>query len=261
MENRKSVYIKKERKKFTIEDLVNVVKTCKSKGDFYTNHREEYNYCNRTGLLKHMLELIPRRTKWDRESLLAESLKYSTRTEWMKNNISSYNTAIRLGIHDECIKHMGERKPFSPKKRWSYESCKEVYSKYNNLKDLRENEKRAISAAYLNGWHKELSKDYIKVPDNKYKWTFDKVKEEALKYQSIKDLAKSNPTIYQKALREDWLDLIIGHMTKGYTKWTIERLTEEASKYPKNKLYKGNPAANLYIKRHKLENIVYKEEE
>jgi len=252
-------YIKKEWKKFDIDHLREIAKNCKSKGDFYTNYRDAYNYCNRNGLLKEMLQLIPRKIKWSKESLIAESLRYSTRREWMEKNISSYNTAVKSGYYDECIKHMGERKSFSPEKKWTYEKCKEIYLKYNNLKDLRLNERKVVSAAYLNGWHKEFCSHFIKVPNGKYKWTYDKVKEEVLKYNSINELAKKNPTVYVKALKEKWLDSIIGHMTKGYKRWTIEKLVEEVSKYPKNQLYKKSSAALMYIKRHKLEDKVFNE--
>jgi hypothetical protein len=252
-------YVKKEWNKFDIDKIKEIAKNCKGKGDFYINYREEYNFCNREGILKSVLNLIPRKIKWDKESLIEESLRYSSRREWMEKNISSYNTAVKSGYYDECVKHMGGKKKFSPEKKWTFEKCKEIYSKYNNLKDLRKNDNKAILAAYHNGWHKELIKEYIKVPDKKYKWTFEKCKEEALKYNSINELAKKNPTVYVKALREKWLDSIVGHMTKGYKRWTIEKLVEEVSKHPKNQLYKKSGAALMYIKRHKLENQVFKE--
>jgi hypothetical protein len=97
----------------------------------------------------------------------------------------------------------------------------------------------------------------VNSPSGKTKWTFEKVKEEALKYSSIKEMSEKNPTIYVKSLKNNWLELIIGHMNKGYKKWTIEKLMEEVSKYPKNQLYKKSPAAHRYIKRHKLENKVF----
>jgi len=258
MESKSSSYTKKEWKKFTKTHLIEVAKSCSGKGDFYVNYRDEYNFCNREGILKEILKVIPRKRKWDKESLLEEAKKYSSRKEWMMNNISSYNTGIKLGYYDLCVKHMGKPKSFSPEKKWTYGKVKAVYDKYTNLVDLRENDSAAMSAAYFNGWHKKLSKNYIKVPNRKLKWTYDKVKEEFLKYDSIKELSKNNPTVYVKALKNKWLKEIATHMTKGYKKWTIEKLVEEVSKYPKTQLYKKCPAALQYIKRHKLEKQIFK---
>jgi hypothetical protein len=257
MNSEKRKYIKKNPIVYTIDQLKEIAKNCSSKEDFYVNHAKEYRYAIKMGLNKEITKLIPRKRKWTKETILSEALRYGSRKEWMDNNISSYNVALKSGYYDDCVKHMGPRKNFVPEKKWTFEICEEIYSKYDTLKELRESESKAVSAAYFHGWHKDLCSKFVNSPSGKTKWTFEKVKEEALKYSSIKEMSEKNPTIYVKSLKNNWLELIIGHMNKGYKKWTIEKLMEEVSKYPKNQLYKKSPAAHRYIKRHKLENKVF----
>jgi hypothetical protein len=45
-----------------------------------------------------------------KENVLAEALNYKTRSEWVKNSSSSYNSANKNGWVDECSTHMIKRK-------------------------------------------------------------------------------------------------------------------------------------------------------
>ena len=93
------------------------------------------------------------------------------------------------------------------------------------------------------------------------RWTFDRVKEEALKYKSIKDFKNNNRNAYFKAVYSKWLLDVIGHMTEGNTKWTIDKIVDKLSQYDKKIWYKTPEckAAYYYMKRHDItDNVMTK---
>lgn len=251
------VYQKKVWPTYTIEELVKIAKSCSSKEDFREKHRQHYNYCIKHKITKEILTLIPHKKKWTKEALLEESKKYNKRSDWMSANISAYNTALKSDFYEECVVHM-VKKTFGKEIIWTYEVVKEIYLKYDNIKDLRENDISAYNAAIRYGWHKEFGENLERGWNKNKKWDFDAVSKEALKYNSIKDLQRNNPSAYNTAIRNKWLMDVIGHMSGGNTKWTIDKLVNVLSKHPKNKWYKIKEchAAFVYMKRHKLQNEV-----
>ena len=89
-------------------------------------------------------------------------------------------------------------------------------------------------------------------------WTYDKCKEEALKYKARGEFSQKNPTAYQRALRKEWLDEICVHMISlrdlglGSSNKNIKKRREYHRKY--GKVYRKNPKAkerkqNLELKR------------
>lgn len=69
------------------------------------------------------------------------------------------------------------------------------------------------------------------------KWTYEKCKEEALKYKMRDEFKKYSNSCYSKCVRDNWLDKICEHMStkhKPKNYWTFERCKEEALKH-KNK--------------------------
>ena len=83
-------------------------------------------------------------------------------------------------------------------------------------------------------------------------WTFEKCKEEALKYDEKIIFYKQSSSAYEKAYKKKWLDLITQHMKKR-TYWTYETISKEATKYKtrsefrihNNKAYKAAYRRNL----------------
>jgi hypothetical protein len=146
-------------------------------------------------------------------------------------------------------------------RKHTYENVKEVYSKYSRIKDLFDNDRKVYNAAIRNGWHKELSKNMERYVTDNSTWTFEKVKVEALRYNSIKEFKEGNRSAYFKAVYSKWLLDIIGHMTGGNTKWTIEKLVSVLKNYEINRWYKTPEckAPLAYIKRHKIEEQVLNE--
>jgi len=65
----------------------------------------------------------------------------------------------------------------------------------------------------------------------KLKWTEEKLKEEALKYDTRGEFSKGSESAYSAARKKGLLDDICGHMEGRKLKWTEDMLQEEALKY------------------------------
>ena len=89
-------------------------------------------------------------------------------------------------------------------------------------------------------------------------WTFEKCKEEALKYYTKKEFHHKSGSAYDSACTHGWLDEIQSHL-KGNRKpnnyWTKERCLEEALKYNKRREFqkKSGSAYNTCLKNNWLD--------
>ena len=248
-------------KKLTKEEIIDIAKGCENKQEFYTKYKKLYDYCTYVGIRKEVMSYVPHKKKWTEESLLNEAKKYNTRSEWLRKNTSSYNIALKnKELFEKCVAHMEYYGKFgeSTMIKHTYELCKETYGKYDRLNDLIKNERNVYSAAIRNGWHQELSSHMTKYKGYNVKWTFEKVKQEALKYNSIGEFKDNNRGAYFKAIYSKWLMDVIGHMTGGNRKWNVDKLVEVLKKHDSKKWYKINEckAAFAYMKRHNLTNDV-----
>jgi hypothetical protein len=257
-----SVKRKYNKNNLTKEQIIELAISCENKGEFIKKHYNIYTYLNKTSFKKEIMALIPRKIKWTPELLIGEARKYNSRSQWLKNNASSYNIANRdTELYKKCVEHMGSCGKFGEPntvKKYTYEIVKDVYSKYNTINELFSNDRNIYNAAIRNGWHKEFSKDMQKYVTRKQVWTYERVKEEALKYNSIKEFREKNRSAYFKAVYSKWLVDVIGHMTGGNTKWTLEKIVDRLSKHDKNSWYKDPTcrAAYYYMKRHNISDKV-----
>lgn len=83
---------------------------------------------------------------------------------------------------------------------------------------------------------------------NNLKWTYEKCKEEALKYDTKLEFRKKSNSAYDACVRNKWIDDLCSHMTSkrkpsGY--WTFERCEEEVSKH-KSRMDFQNNASGAY---------------
>jgi len=85
-------------------------------------------------------------------------------------------------------------------------------------------------------------------------WTFEKVAEEAKKYQTRTEFQKNSKAAWSRAQYKGWMDRVCGHMLvkkrpNGY--WTLDRLKGEAKKYKTRKEFqRGCLAAYDFAYRH-----------
>lgn len=77
--------------------------------------------------------------------------------------------------------------------------------------------------------------------EEKKKWDYKSVKEEASKYKSRKEFWKGSNSAYDVARKNGWLDEWFGHL---YKSWDYDSVKEESSKYKsRTEFAKGNESA------------------
>jgi hypothetical protein len=95
---------------------------------------------------------------------------------------------------------------------WTFDRCKDEALKYYTKKDFTKNSGSAYNAAYKNCWLNDICKHMIIFTKPKSYWTFDKCKDEALKYYTKKDFRNYSNSAYQIAKKGKFLDEICTHM-------------------------------------------------
>ena len=245
----------KKMETYSFDEVKKIMSECKDKTEFHKKYYRLYLHCKKMGWLDELIKVLPRKRKWTIESLKEESKKYKTRSEFIKSNVSAYNIALKSGHYDEIISHMGERSPFIPEIKWTYDNVKEIYIKCKNMKEIRTKYGQiVITVAKKNKWHDEFSKHFVNDTHPNLIWTFERVKEEAQKYESKKEFGSNSPSAYQRAITMEWMDNISVHMKNGYTKWTKEKMIEIISECQSMKdVKKKSTALYSHIKRHNLQ--------
>ena len=225
---------------------------------------------------------------WTKEKCKEEALKYKTRAEFKKGSGGAYNVAKNNCWLDElCEKmiYLGNRF-----KRCVYIYKFEDKSVYigltYNIEERDNKHKRAKDSGVFRYIKKTnlipvlTHTDYMHVEDAKkkegemvekfrnegykilnvsetggvgggyIKWTLEKCKEEALKYNSRKGFATESNSAYNSARRYNWLEEVCSHMNTKTRKpkdyWTEEKCKEEALKYKtRNEIYKNCSGAYM----------------
>lgn len=90
--------------------------------------------------------------------------------------------------------------------KWTYESLQEEALKYKSSVEFFKNSRSAYDAARKMGIRKDITTHFIKWK-TPIKWTYELLKEEALKYKTIKEFRFNSPNCYaactsRKIIRE-----------------------------------------------------------
>jgi hypothetical protein len=100
-----------------------------------------------------------RNNYWTLEKCIDDSLKYTTKSDWIKNSAGAYDAAHRNGWLDICSKHM---KIFTkPKGFWTLEHCQEDALKFTNKLEWAKISAGAYDAAIRNNWMELCCKHMI----------------------------------------------------------------------------------------------------
>jgi len=127
------------------------------------------------------------------------------------------------------------------------EECREFALIYNAKKDFLLNDPEIYRYSYKRGWLNDICSHMIEIRKPIRYWTFERCKEEALKFNTITEFSKKSNGAYDASYNNKWLDEICGHMVslhKPDNYWTFERCSEEALKYKsKNEFQKKSASA------------------
>lgn len=177
--------------------------------EFSKNNSSAYTSAKRNNWLdeiySHMKNINHSPGYWTKENCKNEALKYKNRTEYFKNNASSYNKASKEKWLNDICSHMKELQ--KPKNYWSYEKCQEEILKYKKLSDLMKNNSSLYKKILDNKWNELINN--LKTNN---KWSKEKCQNEALKYHSKKDFKLNNVKCYKASIKYKWLSEICKHM-------------------------------------------------
>lgn len=126
--------------------------------EFQKKSRGAYKAAYKYGWLNmicvHMTKPNPHNYKWNKNTLIEEAKKYTSKKQFRKNSNGAYQVAIKLNCMEEICKHMIE--VHKPHKYWTKERCADVASKCNNKKQFCKEYLAAYSASHKNGWIAEI---------------------------------------------------------------------------------------------------------
>lgn len=199
----------------------------------------------------HLLQLRKNNNYWTKERCHEEALKYNHRTEFNKNSVTAYIKAHKEKWLDEICSHMKILGNRSSKCIYSYEfsdNCVYVGLTYN-IKDRQyrhENDKTSqvykhIQKTSIKPIFKTLTgfidvneaiikeEEYLQkyksegwvtlnvhktggIGGGVIKWTYEKCKIEAIKYNSRWEFCQKNSSAYYSVLKNKWGDELFSHM-------------------------------------------------
>ena len=150
------------------------------------------------------------RGHWTLETLQAEAVKFSSRTEFQKKSGSAYNAAGRLKLRDAICGHMATIK--KPDGFWTLEALLAESIKYTSRQEFQQKTGAAYKAAGQSKVRDLICSHMVEIKKPKGFWTIDNLHAEALKYDNKVDFNKKSGPAYLTALRKNLLDQICGHM-------------------------------------------------
>ena len=186
-------------------------------------------------------------TKYTYEYTYKEAKKYKTRMDFHNNCRRGYEAAHK----NNWIKDYTWFKPVNtkPLHYWQdYKNCYNEAKKYKSKMEFHSNCIRGYTVACKNNWMKDYTwfLTYKRAP---LRWTYEKCKQEALKYQWVQDFFKGSRNAYNAMHRNNWLKdfkwLKYKQKPDGY--WdNYDNCKQEALKY-KSKVELKNKNRTVYV--------------
>ena len=147
-------------------------------------------------------------------------------------------------------------------KIYTYEYCKEVALKYKTRNELKSAHNNVHAAIYKNKWMDLFDHMTRFNKPNDY-WTYERCKEEALKYQYKSDFARSKGSCsaIEPAKKNGWWDDITAHMNKRkplIKKYNKNSALEESKKYStRTDIINNDACLYKFLHEHNLMNDLF----
>ena len=150
---------------------------------------------------------------WNEERCRIEAQKYKTKAQFSKGSPGAYSSAKRngwLNNYDWFVD--GNIEASKQRIKWNYESCYALAKTCSKKSEMRSKNSRAFKVARDNGWLPDyvwFMSDYDvrhQPKPMRVKWTYEKCREIALKYNTLSKFAKENGSVYTVSKRHGWLD-------------------------------------------------------
>lgn len=98
------------------------------------------------------------------------------------------------------------------KEVWSYDKCKEEALKYKTKNSFIRVNNPIYKYIIENNWNELLSHIPITEPKPSGYWTYERCKEEALKYKTTKEFGKKCISAFNVVVKNRWMDELCSHM-------------------------------------------------
>ena len=95
---------------------------------------------------------------------------------------------------------------------WTFEKCKEEALKFNNRSEFQTNSSSAWGKCRKNNWLDDVCEHMIEFRKPKGYWTFEKCKEDALKFNTRLEFKNNSQTTWLICRKNNWLDDVCAHM-------------------------------------------------
>jgi hypothetical protein len=244
--------------KLTLESIIESTNNYDSYTEWRIKNEAKYKRAIAEGWLDKIKELFQyekRGRKDTLESIIEKVKEYPSYTEWMKDDILTYQLATKRGWLTD-IKNAIGYKYQGKESKYTLQSVIENAKKYDSYLEWRENNKNEYQIAREKGWLNEIKNaiGYVRHRHQNIesKYNLESVIENVKKYPSLKEWRENNKSQYVIAQRKGWLPEIknaIGYKLKEKTKKPLDLIIEKALSH---KYYaewiENNP--NDFIKAH-----------
>jgi hypothetical protein len=160
--------------------------------------------------------------KWTLDKLQEEASKYKTRNEFCKHGNKAYQAAQKKGLLDKICAHMEDRIPSVGKDsnnfKWTIEKLQTEASKYKTKGEFAEKSFNAYQSAIYQDLldkicaHMPTRKRLPREKHSQFKWTLEKIQEEALKYDKREEFKRNKGGAWSAAQELGILDQVCSHM-------------------------------------------------
>jgi predicted GIY-YIG superfamily endonuclease len=202
---------------WTKDKVIAEAKKYKYRWEFGENSGVAYSKAKKRGWDEAFFHMEDKLIDWDEEKIInaAKDSGLDLITEFSKEYSGAYHAAERLGIKQK-LQDLFEWKGG---KFWTKEEIKEIASKYTARSKFNKEHHNACVYSQKKGWYDDITSHMGYLPKGK-KWTKEEVHEEAKKYKTRNEFARSSDTkgknkAYQSASHNGWLDEVCSHMTVG----------------------------------------------
>ncbi|OQB48436.1 MAG: GIY-YIG catalytic domain protein [bacterium ADurb.Bin157] len=222
----------------------------KTKKDFKTGCSSAYYSATKNGFLdeicRHMIPFRKPKGFWTFEQCKKEAVKFETRSEFQKENISAYREALNNGWLDKICSHMMPEK--RPKNYWTKKRCHEEALKYDTRSQFQKHSNTAYCKATREKWLDEICSHMR--PKNY--WTKEKCAEISIQFKLKSEFRKKHPNVYAQAHQNGFLDEICSHMKpekRPANYWTKENIIKEMTKYKTRSDFNKNSGGAALVAR------------
>lgn len=219
-----------QKKIYTIKECVEDLKKYKNFSNWKKKSYKICHFTEKNNITDECLKLAgikKKKNSYTYKQCKEESLKYQTRSDWIRGSNSTYNKSVSMGWHNELTKHMKSTSQVISElnTKWTLDKCKKIASKYKTKSQWQKGHIHSYNAASKSGWLEICGNHMVSA----FKWlNKEQCLADAKKYKRKGEWNKKSGGSYRSALNNGWIEECSAHMKQFKTK---EDCIEDAKKY------------------------------